>query len=170
MRTDLKIGVILGIVVVVAAIILITRRADEGQGLAPPQTTQEKPLSTEPAPKILEATEAAPPSPETTLPKVLLPSTETAPADGVIPEKPAEPLVVTPPPAEPAPPKDQYHVVAKGDSLSHIAERYYGHQRFWKVIYQANRNIIKDPERLQVGWKLRIPSPQEVAEKENTQQ
>jgi nucleoid-associated protein YgaU len=51
----------------------------------------------------------------------------------------------------------QYHVVAKGDTLSKIAEQYYGDEMLYKKIFEANRDIIKNPDLIQIGWKLRIP-------------
>jgi nucleoid-associated protein YgaU len=51
----------------------------------------------------------------------------------------------------------QIHVVAPGDTLSKIAERYYGDGSLYPKIFEANRNLIKNPDLIQVGWKLRIP-------------
>jgi nucleoid-associated protein YgaU len=51
----------------------------------------------------------------------------------------------------------QWHVVVKGDTLGKIAQKYYGDPSLYKKIFEANRNIIKDPNLIQVGWKLRIP-------------
>jgi nucleoid-associated protein YgaU len=51
----------------------------------------------------------------------------------------------------------QYHVVAKGDTLSKIAARYYGDATLYPKIVEANRNLIKNPDLIQIGWKLRIP-------------
>jgi len=73
------------------------------------------------------------------------------------------------PPVEAEKPKERYHVVVKGDTLHGIAERYYGDGRFWREIYQANRGIINDPALLQVGWKLRIPSAAEIADKQQSE-
>jgi nucleoid-associated protein YgaU len=54
-------------------------------------------------------------------------------------------------------PFTQYHVVAKGDTLSKIAEQYYGDEMLYKKIFEANRDVIKNPDLIQIGWKLRIP-------------
>ncbi len=51
----------------------------------------------------------------------------------------------------------QWHVVTKGETLSKIAERYYGDPRLYKKIFEANRQLIKNPDLIQIGWKLRIP-------------
>lgn len=47
----------------------------------------------------------------------------------------------------------EYEVV-KGDSLSKIGQKF---GIAWKDIYEANRNIIKNPDLIQPGWKLKIP-------------
>ena len=49
------------------------------------------------------------------------------------------------------------YVVAKGDSLSRIAERAYGDGSKWRKIYEANKDIIKDPDLIYPGQALRIP-------------
>ena len=51
----------------------------------------------------------------------------------------------------------QYHVVVRGDTLSKIAEQYYGDEMLYKKIFEANRDVIKNPDLIQIGWKLRIP-------------
>lgn len=47
------------------------------------------------------------------------------------------------------------HVVKKGDTLRKLADRYYGEPGKWRAIAKANK--IKDPTKLKVGRKLRIP-------------
>ena len=49
-----------------------------------------------------------------------------------------------------------YEVVS-GDSLSKIAKREYGNANEWKRIYEANRDILKDPDKIYPGQKLKIP-------------
>lgn len=44
--------------------------------------------------------------------------------------------------------------VKRGDSLSEIGERY---GVAWKQIYEANRDLIKNPDLIRPGWKLKIP-------------
>ena len=51
----------------------------------------------------------------------------------------------------------QYHEVKKGDTLWKIAEHYYGDGSLYKKIFEANGNILKDPNVIKVGQKLRIP-------------
>src|SRR5688500_12381439 len=49
------------------------------------------------------------------------------------------------------------YVVVKGDSLSLIAKREYGDANKWRTIYEANRNLIKDPDLIYPGQELKIP-------------
>ena len=44
--------------------------------------------------------------------------------------------------------------VQPGDTLSGIGKRF---GVPWKEIYEANRDQIKDPDMIHVGWKLKIP-------------
>jgi nucleoid-associated protein YgaU len=50
----------------------------------------------------------------------------------------------------------EYRVV-KGDSLSKIAERVYGDAQAWRRIYDANRDIIDDPDLIHPGQVLKVP-------------
>jgi nucleoid-associated protein YgaU len=50
------------------------------------------------------------------------------------------------------------YVVQKGDSLSKIAKREYGNANDWPKIFEANRDIIKDPDLIHPGQTLKIPS------------
>jgi nucleoid-associated protein YgaU len=49
-----------------------------------------------------------------------------------------------------------YEVVS-GDSLSKIAKREYGDANKWKKIFEANTDLIKDPNKIFPGQKLKIP-------------
>ena len=53
---------------------------------------------------------------------------------------------------------ERTYVVVKGDSLSKIAQREYGHADQWNRIFEANRDIVTDPNKIYPGQKLRIPS------------
>lgn len=49
------------------------------------------------------------------------------------------------------------YIVESGDTLSKIAERVYGESRLAKLIFDANRNTMKDEDSLRIGQKLAIP-------------
>ena len=63
----------------------------------------------------------------------------------------ANPTTVIPPP----PPTSDY-IVKSGDTMSSIAEDWFGDPNKWSLIAKENPNI--DPARLSVGQKLRLPS------------
>ena len=54
-------------------------------------------------------------------------------------------------------PYTQTHVVASGDTLSKIAQKYYGDASLYTKIFEANRDVLKDPNKIFPGQKLRIP-------------
>src|SRR6185503_18227215 len=49
------------------------------------------------------------------------------------------------------------YVVVNGDSLSKIAKREYGDASKWRTIYEANRDLIKDPDLIYPGQELKVP-------------
>ncbi|MFY7827682.1 MAG: peptidoglycan-binding protein LysM [Flectobacillus sp.] len=51
----------------------------------------------------------------------------------------------------------QYHEVVKGDSLSKIAQHYYGDMMKYPAIFEANKPMLKDPDLIYPGQLLRIP-------------
>lgn len=51
----------------------------------------------------------------------------------------------------------EYYIVQPGDSLSKIAKNYYGNAMKYPEIFEANREVIKDPDLIYPGQKLRIP-------------
>jgi nucleoid-associated protein YgaU len=62
-----------------------------------------------------------------------------------------------PTPAAPSPAPDEIYVVVAGDSLSKIAKRVYGEANQWHRIHEANKDLIKDPNLIHPGQKLKIP-------------
>ncbi|MCQ2334709.1 MAG: HU family DNA-binding protein [Paludibacteraceae bacterium] len=47
--------------------------------------------------------------------------------------------------------------VVAGSRLTWIAKKYYGEKDLWVYIYEANRDVLKNPESVQPGMHLRIP-------------
>lgn len=66
-----------------------------------------------------------------------------------------------PAPDQPAAPSTAARVVeytiTRQDTLWDIAEAYYGKGHLWRKIYDANRDVITDPDRPPVGKTIRIP-------------
>ncbi len=82
---------------------------------------------------------------------------ETVTVDETI-EPAADPKAAKPPVAGPKPEgKFTEYVVKPGDSLSGIAKKVYKDGRLYERIYEANKSVIPNPNRLPVGLKLRIP-------------
>lgn len=51
----------------------------------------------------------------------------------------------------------QWHEVKSGETLSKLAQRYYGDASLYPKIFEANKDVLKDPNMIRVGQKLRIP-------------
>lgn len=49
------------------------------------------------------------------------------------------------------------HTVESGESLSKIAKHYYGDPMKYNAIFEANRNILKNPDMIHPGQDLVIP-------------
>ena len=45
----------------------------------------------------------------------------------------------------------------EGSRLTWISLKQYGHRDYWVYIYEANRDIVKNPNAIKIGTKLRIP-------------
>lgn len=50
------------------------------------------------------------------------------------------------------------YVVAAGDTLSTIAEHFYGDASTWKRLFDANRDQLAEPSDVQPGQMLKIPA------------
>jgi nucleoid-associated protein YgaU len=51
----------------------------------------------------------------------------------------------------------EYYVIQKGDTLSAIAKQFLGNASLYPKIFEANREVIKDPDLIYPGQKIRIP-------------
>ena len=67
----------------------------------------------------------------------------------------------TPPAAGSATPANnpytKTYTVVSGDTLSKIAQKYYGDPALYTKIFEANRDVLRDPNKIMPGQKLRIP-------------
>jgi nucleoid-associated protein YgaU len=50
------------------------------------------------------------------------------------------------------------YTVQKGDTLSKISKQFYGDASKYQKIFEANKDQLKDPDKIQPGQVLRIPS------------
>ncbi|MFP9098113.1 peptidoglycan-binding protein LysM [Flavobacterium sp. RHBU_24] len=55
-------------------------------------------------------------------------------------------------------PESQFYTVVSGDSLSKIAGKYYGDVQKYNVIFEANKPMLSDPDKIYPGQLLRIPA------------
>lgn len=55
-------------------------------------------------------------------------------------------------------PEAKFYTVAKGDTLSKIAKAQYGDAMKYPTIFEANRPMLSDPDKIYPGQVLRIPS------------
>jgi nucleoid-associated protein YgaU len=55
-------------------------------------------------------------------------------------------------------PVSQFHTVASGDNLWKIADKYYGNGAKNDVIFEANKPMLKSPDKIYPGQVLRIPA------------
>jgi nucleoid-associated protein YgaU len=53
--------------------------------------------------------------------------------------------------------KVEYYEIVSGDTLWAIAKKFYGNGNLYMKIFEANREVIKDPDKIYVGQKIRIP-------------
>lgn len=79
-------------------------------------------------------------------------------------EKPEEPEVTVaveetrPAETSPEPSSNQSHTVKSGDCLWNLAKKYYGDGKKYTVIYEANKDKIKNPNLIYSGQVLTIPA------------
>ncbi len=54
--------------------------------------------------------------------------------------------------------EEQTYTVEAGDTLSKISKQFYGEASLYMNIFEANRDKLTDPDRIQPGMRLRIPT------------
>lgn len=52
----------------------------------------------------------------------------------------------------------QSYTVEKGDNLSSISKRFYGKSKYWKQIFDANRDTIENPDLIYPGQTINLPA------------
>lgn len=62
-----------------------------------------------------------------------------------------------PGPGAPAAGDVQVYEVKPGDTLSGIAQKFYGKASLYPKIFEANKDILTDPNFIKVGQKLKVP-------------
>ena len=54
-------------------------------------------------------------------------------------------------------PQARYYTIESGDTLSKIAAAQYGDASAYNKIFEANREVIEDPDKIYPGQRIRIP-------------
>lgn len=72
-------------------------------------------------------------------------------------EVPKSTAPASPAPTTPTAGGAKTYEIQSGDTLSAIAKRHYGNANEWPKIYEANRNVIKDPDKIYPGQKITLP-------------
>ena len=62
------------------------------------------------------------------------------------------------PPPKAAAPEVKTYTVQPGDTLSKIAKQFYGNANSYMKIFEANKDKLTDPNKIQVGQVLKIPN------------
>ena len=55
-------------------------------------------------------------------------------------------------------PASRYYTIQSGDTLSKIAKEHYGDANAYPKIFEANREVIGDPDKIYPGQQIRIPA------------
>jgi LysM repeat protein len=62
-----------------------------------------------------------------------------------------------PEPEQAPPPEERIYEVVAGDTLSKISKEFYGDAMQYMKIFEANRDILDNPDLIKVGQQLKIP-------------
>jgi len=49
------------------------------------------------------------------------------------------------------------YTVKKNDTLQKISKKFYGTTKKWPLLYEENKDVIKDPDKIYPGLKIKIP-------------
>lgn len=91
------------------------------------------------------------PAPEPTTPSAHKAEPPPVPSDAPVPEPSA------PAPQMPADHDARTYTVQPGDTLWKIAETHYGNGADYMKIFEANRDLLDDPNKIFPGQELKIP-------------
>jgi len=150
MQKDLKIGLVLGLALVIAAVLWLATRPSLSPKARMPRLDSDAPQQENSAsPNNLStdksSTDFNQPSKPHTRPTSDGIDNQTQLPDSTRYEQ-AQKIK-----------SQRFHIVRKGQTLSEISYKYYGSAGKWQKILDANRNTIQDPKKLIPGTKLIIP-------------
>lgn len=142
MQKDLKIGMVLGLVLAAVAVIWLATRPRLSTKARMQKRLSAAARETPPSPE-LENVEARRQTAEQLIPLAVTKSTEDKQRTTNNKQNEQQNTIS--------------HLVQRGESLSGISYKYYGSANKWRQIYNANRNVIKNANKLKPGTKLIIP-------------
>jgi nucleoid-associated protein YgaU len=61
-------------------------------------------------------------------------------------------------PAEVEEPAFTFYTIKSGDSLSKIARSFYGDASKWPALFEANKEVIENPDLIYPGQQIRVPA------------
>ena len=128
MQTDLKMGMVLGLVLTIAATLWLSTR--------PSMSTKARMLNSYNAGSRQESIE------QPVLPLIAKVESEQSNVPDLTAGKQVEKII---------------HTIREGETLCGISREYYGSENKWQKILNANRNVIRDANKLRPGTKLIIP-------------
>jgi LysM repeat protein len=161
MRRDLKIGMLIGVGVVICATVALSlwpgasvedrvrRNMAETVG---PGAVYEPPKPIVGKPGSLVIPERKPGETDESIIRPFVGEAKPKPVEAAGKAGPGG----TTEPAKPKP-SETIHVVAADETLSKISQKYYGTSSQWQKILQANSAILKAPEKIKPGMRLVIP-------------
>ena len=176
MGRDFKIGLMGGVVLGFVALVWVATRPSQSPEarMAEPSRASGEGLPAEmlsPSPADTDTASIRPPSGSRgSLPASLMEPEPTRPAssrsdqaapvaDRSTPGLPDQSTLEQPDQTDAAPVESpaRTHVVRERETLSAISMQYYGTPNRWQKIVDANKDILKDPNKIRPGTKLTIP-------------
>ena len=157
MQKDFKVGMMVGMVALLGAMVWLSTRQGLGTQARLEKTHAQllgrqrfnHSVSPATAPSEPNDNAGAPPAQETQL---------------EAPERPLTPLSQELSPLRNTPVETRQkiktnllHIVRSGETLSGIAQDYLGSSRHWRRLLEANRQVLSDPNKIRPGMKIVIP-------------
>jgi nucleoid-associated protein YgaU len=145
MRKEFKIGMFLGLALVIIGILYLSMH--KSSSVETRTLEQAQPIAALPTPDTnTAAIDVNRPADVAAALDANAPSVPTAGTTDLTKFEQAQPIKT-----------QRFYIVHKGDMLSTISQKYYGTTKKVNKIYEANKDVIKDKNRLKPGMKLVIP-------------
>ena len=157
MQKDFKVGMMVGMVALLAAVVWLSTRQDLGTQARLERTHGQLLARQRPDHSASPATVPSEPNDNAGAP----PAQETQPD---APERPSappsqelSPLRNTPVETRQKIKTNRLHIVRPGETLSGIARDYLGSSRHWPRLLEINRQVLTHPDKIRPGMKIVVP-------------